>query len=239
MPRSRHLVSYPEPCSRQQSRHSELTQTCVREPPSSSFWHPPGTAQSKDDPKASLGVYSIFAVNAMGPIRFAQIALDYWLENKIAGNLLAVSSLAAYLPSASTPLYNSTKAALVAFVQSLAQFRARLGIRTAVFCPGLTFTPQTQLDHCKHLVRPEDLSMTPAEAARAMAQVVGAAEYGDGSVVEAMQFGTKEVSDVRVRAVPYQSLLPPVDIAGDFSGKNIMVQEEKLWAKLQASGMKP
>lgn len=227
--------------------HTEYTRTNLeafakhREPPSSGFWHPPGTAQSKDDPKSSKGVYNIFAVNAMGPIRFAQLALDHWLSRGIPGNLLLVSSQAAYLPTAGTPLYNATKASLVSFGQSLAQMRARLGVRVSVFCPGVTLTPQTQLEHCRHLVRPGDPSMTPAEAATAMVSVATAAEYGDGSVVEAMQFGAGgegQASDVRLRAVPYQGLLPPIDPSGEFSGKNIMVQEEKLWAKLQASGMK-
>ncbi|CAJ2500442.1 Uu.00g032950.m01.CDS01 [Anthostomella pinea] len=68
----------------------------IWEPPTYTFRNPPGTSpQSKDDPKAAPGVYQIFAVNLMGPIRFVQPALDYWLQNKVAGNSLFVASLSA------------------------------------------------------------------------------------------------------------------------------------------------
>ncbi|KAK7980249.1 hypothetical protein PG989_012706 [Apiospora arundinis] len=91
------------------------------EPPSSSFWYAPGAGIfSEDDPNGSPGNYKTLAVNLLGPIRFAQIAIDYWLRNKIPGNLLFISSLSAYLPSIGTPLYNASKAGLVSFAQSLA-----------------------------------------------------------------------------------------------------------------------
>ncbi|KAH8816995.1 hypothetical protein F5884DRAFT_721818 [Xylogone sp. PMI_703] len=212
----------------------------IWEPPSSSFWNPPGISPlSKDDPNAAPGVYHIFAVNVMGPIRFAQIAIDYWLENKIAGNLIFISSLSAYLPTIGTPLYNSGKAALTTFTQSLSQMKARLDIRVAAMCPATTFTPAVLQDYCKDKVREIDMNMTATECAEVMVRVVTEPQYGDGNVVEAMQFGMKEKSDVRVRVVPFQALLPNIDPNGDFSGKNILVEEEKLWEQLKTKGMKP
>ncbi|KAK2754912.1 nad-dependent 15-hydroxyprostaglandin dehydrogenase [Colletotrichum kahawae] len=211
----------------------------IWEPPTSSFWDLPGVSPlAKDDPNAVPGVYNIFAVNAMGPIRFAQIAIDYWLQNKIAGNLIFVSSLSAYLPTIGTPLYNATKGALNSFTLSLAQMKARLGIRVASMCPATTFTPAVLQAYCVGKVREQDMNMTATECAEVMLRIVTDAAYGDGQVVEAMQFGTKEKSDVRVRVVPYQSLLPDIDFEGDFSGKNILVEEEKLWEKLKTEGVR-
>ncbi|KAF4851089.1 putative oxidoreductase [Colletotrichum siamense] len=209
----------------------------IWEPPTSAFWDLPGVSPlAQDDPNAAPGVYNIFAVNAMGPIRFAQIAIDYWLQNKIAGNLIFVSSLSAYLPTIGTPLYNATKGALNSFTLSLAQMKARLGIRVASMCPATTFTPAVLQPYCVGKVREQDMNMSATECAEVMLRIVTEAAYGDGQVVEAMQFGSKEKSDVRVRVVPYQSLLPNIDFEGDFSGKNILVEEEKLWEKLKTEG---
>ncbi|KAF6826974.1 nad-dependent 15-hydroxyprostaglandin dehydrogenase [Colletotrichum plurivorum] len=212
----------------------------IWELPSSAFWSPPGVSpQAEDKPNATPGVYQTFAVNAMGPIRFAQIALDYWLQHKIPGNLIIVGSMTGYLPTIGMPLYNASKGALNAFVMSLAQMRARLGIRVASVCPAAVFTPMMVRDYCAGKVREGDMTMTPAECAEFMMDVATGAEFGNGQVVEAIQFGTKEKSDVRVRVVPFLSLMPDIDLNGDFSGKNILVEEEKLWTQLKTKGMRP
>ncbi|KAL6406321.1 uncharacterized protein AUP68_10494 [Ilyonectria robusta] len=55
----------------------------VYEPPSSTFWNAPGISPlAEDKVDASPGVYHTISVNTMGPIRLAQIAIDYWLENR-------------------------------------------------------------------------------------------------------------------------------------------------------------
>lgn len=84
------------------------------EPPSSTFWNAPGVSDlAQDKPDQKPGVYHTFAVNTMGPIRLAQIAIDYWLENRhVEGNLLWVASLGAYVHSMQTPLYFASKAAV-------------------------------------------------------------------------------------------------------------------------------
>lgn len=214
-----------------------------REPPSSSFWNPPGISPlSQDDPKANPGSYHLLAVNLTGPIRFSQIALDYWLHHQIRGNLLIVASMAAYLPMAGTPLYCASKGGLAAFAQSLAQCKARFGIRVACVCPATTWTPCVRQAYCAGKVRAHDMNMTAAECACIMLRLVTEERYGHGEVVEGMQFATPamgEPSDVRVRTVPYQALMPPVDLQGEFSGKNILVREEELWEQLRTKGMRP
>lgn len=211
-----------------------------REPPSSSFWEIPGISPlAKDDPNGTPGLYHLFAVNQMGPIRFSQLAIDYWLRNKVAGSLLLVASMSAYLPTVGTPLYNSSKGALAAFTLSLAQMKARLGIRVACMCPATTYTPAVEAAYCAGKVRPQDMNMTAEECARIMLRLVTEEGYGNGDVVEGMQFAAHgQPSDVRVRTIPYQSLLPPINMEGEFSGKNILAEEEKLWEKLKVSGMR-
>lgn len=68
----------------------------IYEPPSSSFWKPPGiSSESRDPPDAATGQYNTFAVNQIAPIRLAQIAIDYWTQHRdIQGNYLAVGSMA-------------------------------------------------------------------------------------------------------------------------------------------------
>ncbi|KAJ0123866.1 hypothetical protein J7T55_012337 [Diaporthe amygdali] len=213
----------------------------IWEPPHSTFWHAPGISPlAKDDPNGAPGLYHLFAVNQMGPIRFAQIAIDYWLENKIAGSLLFVASMSAYLPTIGTPLYNASKGALTSFTLSLAQLKARLGIRVACMCPATTYTPAVEAEYCVGKVRPQDMNMTAEECAQIMLRLVTEEKYGNGDVVEGMQFAAHgQPSDVRVRTIPYQALLPPINMEGDFSGKNILVEEEKLYEKLKTKGMKP
>lgn len=185
------------------------------------------------------GVFHLFAVNLTGPIRFAQIALDYWMSNKIAGNLLFVSSMSAYLPTIGTPFYNASKGGLTSFTLSLAQMKARLGIRVACMCPATTFTPAVLKDYCVGKVREQDMNMTATECAQIMLRLVTEEEYGNGDVVEGMQFAEHgKPSDVQARTIPYQALLPPLNFEGDFSGKNILAMEEGLWEKLKTKGMR-
>lgn len=110
----------------------------IYEPPETSFWHPPGVstlAEDKED--ANPGQYKTFAVNTASPIRIAQIAIDYWLQNRhVQGNLLWVASLGGYVHNIQSPVYFASKAAIVSFVRSLAVLKKQLGIRNAAVCPG-------------------------------------------------------------------------------------------------------
>lgn len=110
----------------------------IYEPPSSTFWNRPSSKSTKDDPAQKLGVYHTFAVNLMAPIRLAQIAIDYWIQNReVEGNLLWIASLAGYVHSMHTPLYFSSKAAIISMARSLGPLRRLFGIRNAAICPGL------------------------------------------------------------------------------------------------------
>jgi len=75
----------------------------IYEPPSSSFWNPPGvSAESKDPADAEVGQYQTIAVNYVAPVRLAQMAIDYWTQNKdddVEGNYFALASLAGIVHS--------------------------------------------------------------------------------------------------------------------------------------------
>jgi NAD(P)-dependent dehydrogenase (short-subunit alcohol dehydrogenase family) len=111
------------------------------EPPSSAFWYPAGISPLAEDPAdAQVGQYKTFAVNTIGPIRLAQIAIDYWLENRdVKGNLLWIASVGGYVHSLQTPLYLASKAAIVSVVKSFARLRKDFGIRNSVVCPGVVY----------------------------------------------------------------------------------------------------
>lgn len=113
----------------------------IYEPPSSTFWNAPGVSPlAEDKANCSPGVYKTFSVNTMGPIRLAQIAVDYWLQNReVEGNLLWIASLGGYVHSLQTPLYFASKAAIVSVVKSFANFRAKFGIRNSAVCPGAVY----------------------------------------------------------------------------------------------------
>jgi NAD(P)-dependent dehydrogenase (short-subunit alcohol dehydrogenase family) len=110
----------------------------IYEPPSSSFWKPPGISPLAEDPgDAKVGQYKSFAINTTGPIRLSQIAIDYWQQYPdILGNILFVSSMGGYMNSMQTPLYFASRAALVSTVKSLIGLTRALGIRIATLCPG-------------------------------------------------------------------------------------------------------
>jgi NAD(P)-dependent dehydrogenase (short-subunit alcohol dehydrogenase family) len=113
----------------------------IYEPPSSSFWKPPGLSpKSADSIDAAPGQYQIFAINQAAPIRLSQIAIDYWTQNPdVKGNLLCVASMAGYLHTIDTPLYMASKAAIISFVRCLGELRDIFGIRVSAVCPGAVF----------------------------------------------------------------------------------------------------
>lgn len=127
----------------------------VYEPPSSCFWNAPGVSPLAQDPvDAKVGQYKTFAVNTIGPIRLAQIAIDYWLQNRnIEGNLLWIVSLGRYVHSMHTPMYFASKAAIVSMVKSLGGLRKELGIRNAAVCPGAVYV-SVRVKQSLHYITP-------------------------------------------------------------------------------------
>ncbi|KAI1342879.1 hypothetical protein F5Y15DRAFT_428846 [Xylariaceae sp. FL0016] len=210
----------------------------IYEPPSSTFWHAPGVSPlAIDDPDARIGQYQTFAVNTTGPIRLAQIAIDYWLENReVAGSLLWLASVGGYVHSMQSPMYFASKAAIVSFVRSLAALRKMLGIRNSALCPGATYTPIFHPEYCRDRIRPDDMTMTPQECAAVAMRILQEPQYGDGSILEAMKIGSREDSSINVREVPLEALYPTMGPVGQ--DNHLLEEEEKFVHKLQTKGMR-
>ncbi|OHE98237.1 hypothetical protein CORC01_06434 [Colletotrichum orchidophilum] len=210
----------------------------VYEPPSSCFWNAPGVSPLAQDPAdAKIGQYKTFAINTIAPIRLAQIAIDYWLQNRsIQGNLLWIASLGGYVHSMHTPMYFASKAAIVSMVKSLGGLRKELGIQNAAVCPGAVYTPIFHPEYCRDRVRPDDLTLTPQQCAAVLMRVLCEPEFGDGNVVETMLIGSKDDNSVSVREVPLHLLYPT---AGPVGQDNHLLEEEiKMIKHLKENGMR-
>ncbi|EWZ90774.1 hypothetical protein FOWG_08348 [Fusarium oxysporum f. sp. lycopersici MN25] len=110
-----------------------VNSTRVHEPPSSSFWNPPGISPLAEDPDdAHVGQYKTFAINTIGPIRLAHIALATGSNTQ---------SMGGYMHSMQMPLYFASKAALLTMVKSLTGLKRALGVCNAAICPGPAHTP--------------------------------------------------------------------------------------------------
>ncbi|KAL0782136.1 hypothetical protein CaCOL14_000042 [Colletotrichum acutatum] len=177
---------------------------------------PLGVSPLEQDPVDSkAGQYKTFAVNTIGPIRLAQIAIDYWLQDRnIKGNLLWIASLGGYVHSMHTPMYFASKAAIVSMVKSLGGLRKELGIRNAAVCPEAVYTPIFHPEYCRDRVRPDDLILTPQQCAAVLMRVLCEPEFGDGYVVETMLVGSKDDNSVSVREVPLHLLYPTAGPVG-------------------------
>ncbi|KAF9880249.1 hypothetical protein CkaCkLH20_02203 [Colletotrichum karsti] len=210
----------------------------IFEPPSSSFWNPPGISQESKDPVgAAIGSYHVFNVNTIGPIRLAQIAVDYWLQNReVKGNLLWVSSMGGYVHSIQTPFYFASKAAILSVVKSLQGLKKLVGIRNSVICPGPTRTPLFEQDFCKDRLPPGDLALSPEDLADAMMKLLTEDRYGDGSILEIMLVGSKEKPDIHQKEVQLEALYPTVSPMG--AGTKAMEEELNFMQMIAEKGMR-
>ncbi|KAF6807331.1 nad-dependent 15-hydroxyprostaglandin dehydrogenase [Colletotrichum musicola] len=207
------------------------------EPPASSFWSPPGVFPLAEDPAdAKVGQYKTISVNTIAPIRLAQIAIDYWLQNRsVQGNLIWVASLGGYVHSIHTPMYFASKAAIVSMVKSLGRLRTEVGIRNAAVCPGATDTPIFHPDYCRQRIRADELHMTPQQLAGLMMRVLTEPEFGEGNIMEAMMLGNKKNATLGVREVPMHLLYPSCGAGEDH---HLVEEEEKMVKDLKEHGMR-
>ncbi|VUC29439.1 unnamed protein product [Clonostachys rosea] len=210
----------------------------VYEPPSSSFWFPPGISPlSEDAEDAKVGQYKSFAINTVGPIRLAQIAIDYWQQNpEVKGNLLFVASMGGYMHSMQAPLYFASKAALVSMVKSLAGLNRALGIRNSAVCPGPVFTPIFEQDYCKDRLKRGDVALEPEHVADLIMKVLQEPQYGNGNIVEILMAGSKEEQSVNVREVTLEALYPTVGPLD--AGTRAMEEELKFFEQVKEKGMR-
>lgn len=211
----------------------------VFEPPWSAFWNAPGVSPEARDPvDAAVGSYNIFNINVVAPVRLAQIAIDYWLQNRdVPGNLLWVSSVGGYVHSIQMPLYFASKSAVLSVAKSLQALKRLVGIRNSVICPGAARTPLFEQDFARDRLAKDDLALSADDVARVMMKLLTEAQYGDGNVVEVMMAGTKEEPCVKEREVPLEALYPPYNPVGP--GTAAMVEELKFMDRIAEHGFRP
>lgn len=154
----------------------------------SSFWHPPGTSQSRDD--TSQNRYAILDININHPIRTTQLALARFLNSKSKGpkTVIIISSTSAQDTSIATPLYDASKHAISGFVRAIKDVDSIAGVRVAAVAPGIIKTPLytdnpdklAMIDSAKDTwVEPEEVAevMTALIERDAMSSIIG--EYAE------------------------------------------------------------
>ncbi|KKZ59020.1 3-hydroxybutyrate dehydrogenase [[Emmonsia] crescens] len=143
----------------------------VFEPPSSSFWYPPGSPESRDSPFGSR--YSALDINLTHPIRTTQLAISRFANSKTPKSIVHISSIAGQGTTLLTPIYSATKHAINGFVRSLAKLD-QIGIRVTAVAPGFIKTPlwTEHLDKMKTLDESKDVWVTPEEVAEVMLALV-------------------------------------------------------------------
>lgn len=173
----------------------------VYEPDWSNFWHPPGSAASKD--ARDSGRYAELDINLTHPIRTTQLAMSYWLHPQPIPNsqfpvpekashsnpkrIIHIASVAAQVPVFRAPLYGASKFAISGFVRSLGPaLEADYGIRVNAVSPGLVRTPiwLEDKDKLANVNEEKDAWVTPQEVAEVMLGCVEGKERGGGVVVE-------------------------------------------------------
>ncbi|KAK1589838.1 short chain dehydrogenase [Colletotrichum navitas] len=172
----------------------------VYEPHWSSFWHPPGSPESKDS--VDGGHYSLFDINITHPIRSTQLAISYWLHPKTAAGttltsaiksspsnpkrVVHISSVAGQVPNINAPLYAASKFAVTGFVRSLARLEETDGIRVNAVAPGVVRTPlwTENPEKLVNLDANQDGWVTPQEVAEAMLRCVEEDSLIGGSILE-------------------------------------------------------
>ncbi|KAL8936744.1 MAG: hypothetical protein Q9211_004038 [Gyalolechia sp. 1 TL-2023] len=157
----------------------------VYEPPFSSFWYPPGSPPSKDDPSSSR--YASIDINLTHPIRTTQLAIAHFLSRRRSSpqgptstyHIIHISSIAAQVTPFFAPIYNATKHAISGFVRSLAPLdNPSHGIRVTAVAPGVIDTPlwRDNPDKLRIVDESRDQWVTAEEVAEVMGSLVDGRE---------------------------------------------------------------
>lgn len=171
----------------------------VYDPPFSNFWHPAGTALSKDVHSASR--FTSLDINLTHPIYATQQAIAHFTENKKPGSIVHISSIAAQGPVLSVPMYCAAKAGISHFVRSLGGLETPpestdlASIRVTAVAPGVIKTP-LWTEHPEKLAwidGAKDEWVEPEDVALAMLSLVEKDEYVGGTVLEVGKGQTREV----------------------------------------------
>lgn len=103
------------------------------------------------------------AVNLTGPFLGAKAALNYWLPNNKAGNIINMSSIHELIPWPTYAAYTTSKGGLSMFNKTLAMEYAESNIRVNAIGPGAMDTPINAKRFEDNSVRQETESMIPMQ----------------------------------------------------------------------------
>lgn len=102
----------------------------VFEPPTSNFWYDTETDG-----------YTSMRINAEHPLKLTRIALRALVGAEKMGVVVLVASLAGISDVYESPLYASSKHAVVGFAKSMGHADSAEGIKVVCVCPGMVDTP--------------------------------------------------------------------------------------------------
>ncbi|KAF2714338.1 NAD(P)-binding protein [Pleomassaria siparia CBS 279.74] len=176
----------------------------IYDPHWSNFWHPPGSAKSKD--KQDAGRYTSIDINITHPIRTTQLAISEFLNPKDGEKVsvtnpkrvVIISSIAGQLSNLATPLYVAGKHAMNGFIRSLGHLDSTTGIRVNGVAPGVIKTP-LWFEHPEKMtfIDPtQDEWATPEEVAEAMVRCLEEPELGGGTILEVGAKQTRRVAQL-------------------------------------------
>lgn len=116
----------------------------------------------------------IFAVNCKGIFIMCKTVMDHMKARK-SGKIINTASVAGKKPSVTIPAYSASKAAVIAFTQTLAEELAPYNIQVNAICPGIIWTPMWEAFAGKLAERNPLLKRQPAvNAFRAITTASGA-----------------------------------------------------------------
>jgi len=87
--------------------------------------------------QSEKSIREVIDINLISQIELAKQFIQYWLDEKIAGNIVFVSSWVDHVPWPGITPYAASKAGLVAACRGIAREYARFGIRANVISPGI------------------------------------------------------------------------------------------------------
>lgn len=219
----------------------------VYEPEWSSFWHPPGSAGSKDAPGA--GHFAQLDINLTHPIRVTQLALSHWQHPPPSSSFPATTaqqeqqrkaspanpkrivhlgSIAGYMPVFNAPLYGACKFGVHGLVRCLAPLEAQLGIRVTAVAPGVVRTPlwEENADKMAFLDPERDGWITPDEVAVAMLRCVEEEGLVGGTILEVGKGHTRVVGYLNDPG-------PSMDPKDGIAARNSHVGHDQVWKWLE------
>jgi NADP-dependent 3-hydroxy acid dehydrogenase YdfG len=123
------------------------------------------------DPLNTADVEQTIRVNLLGVIYSIEVVLPTMLTRR-SGQIVAISSLAAFKGLPGESAYCSSKAAVNAYMEGLRLSARGRGIAFATVCPGFVDTPMNTMDS------PTPFLMTAEAAARRIARVVAQRRSG-------------------------------------------------------------